>query len=245
VVVRLGRRIEMITGFPFKSDGFTQHAADVRLLRGVNISPGKIRWNDVVRWPLSEHDNYSVFDLRVGDIVLGMDRPIVQSGTRVATISESDVPSLLLQRVARIRPTSKLRGDFLMLLLSGKSFADYLTPLFTGISVPHLSPEQIKSFRFAAPTHEEQQEIVIWTAESTRKIDVSTLSAEGEIQLMREFRTRLIADVVTGKLDVREAAARLPNEADDVAEADAAESEAEADEEEDLQESEGAEVETS
>ena len=29
---------------------------------------------------------------------------------------------------------------------------------------------------------------------------------------MREYRTRLVADVVTGKLDVREAAARLPEE---------------------------------
>jgi type I restriction enzyme S subunit len=34
-----------------------------------------------------------------------------------------------------------------------------------------------------------------------------------EIELFREYRTRLVADVVTGKLDVREAAARLPDEA--------------------------------
>ncbi len=35
---------------------------------------------------------------------------------------------------------------------------------------------------------------------------------EREIDLLREYRTRLVADVVTGKLDVREAAARLPDE---------------------------------
>ncbi len=34
-----------------------------------------------------------------------------------------------------------------------------------------------------------------------------------EIELLREYRTRLVADVVTGKLDVREAALRLPDEA--------------------------------
>ena len=34
-----------------------------------------------------------------------------------------------------------------------------------------------------------------------------------EIDLLREYRTRLVADVVTGKLDVRAAAASLPNEA--------------------------------
>jgi len=39
--------------------------------------------------------------------------------------------------------------------------------------------------------------------------------ARREIKLLCEYRTRLIADVVTGKLDVREAAARLPDEADE------------------------------
>ena len=40
--------------------------------------------------------------------------------------------------------------------------------------------------------------------------------ARRQIELLEEYRTRLIADVVTGKLDVREAAAELPNEADDL-----------------------------
>ena len=34
-----------------------------------------------------------------------------------------------------------------------------------------------------------------------------------EIELLREYRTRLVADVVTGKLDIREAAAQLPEDA--------------------------------
>jgi len=40
----------------------------------------------------------------------------------------------------------------------------------------------------------------------------ASVQAAAEIKLLREYRTRLIADVVTGKLDVREAAARLPEE---------------------------------
>ena len=38
------------------------------------------------------------------------------------------------------------------------------------------------------------------------------MAVQREIDLLREYRTRLIADVVTGKLDVREAAAELPEE---------------------------------
>lgn len=48
----------------------------------------------------------------------------------------------------------------------------------------------------------------------THAVDVPQLfSCEREIDLLREYRTRLVADVVTGELDVREAAARLPDEA--------------------------------
>ena len=43
----------------------------------------------------------------------------------------------------------------------------------------------------------------------------TALTAKQEISLLREYRTRLIADVVTGKLDVREAAVRLPEETEE------------------------------
>ena len=210
-IFQLGRLIELLTGFPFKSEGFTQDADDIRLLRGVNIAPGKVRWNDIVGWPVRDRPSYLPFELHAGDIVLGMDRPIIQSGVRVATIEESDLPSLLLQRVARIRPKRKLRADFLILLLAGKSFSVYLTPIFTGISVPHLSPEQIRLFRFALPGVMEQEKIVEWTVANTKTVESAVERTHREIALLREYRTRLIADVVTGKLDVREAAARLPD----------------------------------
>jgi type I restriction enzyme S subunit len=43
-------------------------------------------------------------------------------------------------------------------------------------------------------------------------LDGAISRLEREIDLLLEYRTRLVADVVTGKLDVREAAARLPDE---------------------------------
>ena len=49
--------------------------------------------------------------------------------------------------------------------------------------------------------------------DETRGVDTAISRLEREIELLREYRTRLVADVVTGKLDVREAAARLPDEA--------------------------------
>ena len=48
----------------------------------------------------------------------------------------------------------------------------------------------------------------------TSGLTAAIARARRQIELLQEYRTRLIADVVTGKLDVREAAARLPDGAD-------------------------------
>jgi len=208
---RLGRTVDLITGFPFPSSGFTHNAADVPLLRGVNVAPGALRWNEVVRWPDGD-PTLTPFHLRAGDVVLGMDRPVISTGVRVAVVRESDLPCLLLQRVCRLRAHEGLRQAYIPLLLIGRAFADYLAPIFTGISVPHISPEQICSFRVVLPPVEEQDRILEYVAAQTRDVDAVIDRTEREIDLIREYRTRLVADVVTGKLDVRKAAARLPDE---------------------------------
>ena len=211
VVSRLGRLVDLTVGFPFKSEGFTQSGDDMRLLRGVNIAPGGLRWDKVVRWPVSGVDGFAEYRMRVGDIVVGMDRPIIRGGTRVAVLTTSDVPSLLLQRVARIRVGVGLVRDFALALLGGKSFSDYLAPIFTGISVPHLSPDQIKCFRFALPSAVEQGAIMEHVKSRTDGNQSAIAGATRQIRLLREYRTLLIADVVTGKIDVRGAVAALPD----------------------------------
>ena len=212
-VRRLGHAIRLQTGFPFASTGFVQGESGTRLLRGINVTPSGIRWDEAVRWQRKPGDGLDEFALEVGDIALGMDRPIIGSGVRAAPIRENDTPSLLLQRVARLRPADILDAKFLLLLLRGRLFRDYIAPIFTGISVPHLSPQQIKGFRVPLPLLREQQDIVRQIEVETSGLDVPASRLEREIELLREYRTRLVADVVTGKLDVREAALLLPDEA--------------------------------
>lgn len=62
------------------------------------------------------------------------------------------------------------------------------------------------------PPIADQHLIIELISRQTRDQDAGISSLEREIDLLREFRTRLVADVVTGKLDVREAATRLPDE---------------------------------
>jgi len=69
-----------------------------------------------------------------------------------------------------------------------------------------------------SPPLSEQTAIVEYLDTQTAKIDAAIAAARREIELLREYRTRLIADVVTGKVDVREVAAQLPEEPPEEAE---------------------------
>lgn len=62
------------------------------------------------------------------------------------------------------------------------------------------------------PPAEEQRQIVGSIDAESRPVNTTISRLEREIELLREYRTRLVADVVTGKLDVRAAAAQLPDE---------------------------------
>ena len=72
---------------------------------------------------------------------------------------------------------------------------------------------KIGQFQVLLPSVDEQQRILTAITEETGPVNTAISRLERETELLREYRTRLVADVVTGKLDVREAAARLPADA--------------------------------
>ena len=72
--------------------------------------------------------------------------------------------------------------------------------------------EDFKRMPTPYPPPDEQGCIVRYLDKTTDDIDTAVARGRQEIDLIREYRTRLITDVVTGKLDVRSAAARLPDE---------------------------------
>ena len=89
--------------------------------------------------------------------------------------------------------------------------------------VPAISDGEVREIKVVFPPIEEQRAIVSFVGKETADLATAIARLEREIGLLREYRTRLVADVVTGKLDVRAAARQLPEEAEAGA---AAESEA-------------------
>jgi type I restriction enzyme, S subunit len=75
--------------------------------------------------------------------------------------------------------------------------------------------EDFKQILSPHPPADEQLKIADAIEQHTRTLTRAVDVAMHETDLAREYRSRLIADAVTGKFDVREAAARLPDMADE------------------------------
>jgi len=84
------------------------------------------------------------------------------------------------------------------------------------VGLQNLSNQNFYGVNSIVPPLEEQEAIVSFADVATKRLDDATKGAHREIELLREYRTRLIADVITGKLDVREAAASLPADLDNL-----------------------------
>lgn len=77
-------------------------------------------------------------------------------------------------------------------------------------AVPGVDRKDLFDIVVTVPPYDDQVEVVRGIEGQSAELNKAILKIESEISLIQEFRTRLVADVVTGKLDVRAAAANLP-----------------------------------
>lgn len=201
-VKRVKHFTEILPGYAFPSAKFSEDETPIKLMRGININPGKTAWNEVVYWPEKDYAEHLRYALKTGDLVMGMDRPWVSAGVRVARITDADLPSLVVQRVARIRTASGYSSEFLELLITSKKFLEYFEPILSGVSVPHISDGQIGNFTAAVPELNEQIEIAEYCRGIASDIGALTSKEEVSILTLNEFKQTLIANAVTGKIKI-------------------------------------------
>ena len=197
-------------------------------IRTADIEPGRVRIGTARRVNREQYDLWtSRLAPKAGDILYS------REGERfgLAALVPPGVSLCISQRmmVFRIRPTQD--SSFIMWQLnSGHVYAQAAADVI-GATSPHVNVERIKNFWIILPPLQEQKLIADRVAAECRALQLAIGRIESELELVHEYRTRLIADVVTGKLDVREAAARLPEEVEDLEPLDEGEALAEEDDE--------------
>ena len=201
-LVQLATRIgDGLHGTPVYSDG-----SEYSFINGNNLSRGVIKITPSTR-SVSESE-FHKFRLDLDDSTILMSI----NGTIGNLAFYRDEQVVLGKSAAFINCKEPLLRSFLFFVLQSSSAKAFFRSELTGTTIFNLSLATIRNLPIALPSLQEQLAIVTFLDTQTSKFDSLIEHCTKAIALFREYRTGLIAGVVTGKLDVREAAARLPAE---------------------------------
>ena len=176
--------------------------------------------NHKINWEICPHvtqERYKLdkhIQLARGDILLMKDGAAMG---KLAFVDELPGLACLNSHLLLFRPLAKngeitYLSQFMFYYMQTECFQSYVQVNGTGATFLGISQESIGNHTVRLPPISEQTAVVEYLNHETADLDTATASANRQIDLLREYRTRLIADVVTGKLDVRSAAVRLPDE---------------------------------
>lgn len=183
----LGAMVDLLSGYPFDGADISKDAAGLPLLRGINVTEGRIRHNaEIDRYYLKEIKGLEKFKLQVNDLVIGMDGSKV--GKNSALISEDDAGCLLIQRVARLRAKKESLIEFIFHRINSPSFHAYVDRINTGSGIPHISARQIKEFRIFFPSEDEQKRV----AACLRSLDTIIAAEAEKIEALKAHKNGLV-----------------------------------------------------
>lgn len=133
------------------------------------------------------------------DVLFGKLRPYL------AKVTRPEQPGVCVGEFLVLRPTEEApMAEFLEVKLRSKTIIDIVNSSTFGAKMPRAEWGFIGNLRFAFPPNDkEQAEILASISAETSTLSNAISRTENEITLISEYRERLIADVVTGKLDVR------------------------------------------
>ena len=154
------------------------------------------------------------FRIHTGDLCFVRSSLKLEGTGRCAFVESVDPGTVFECHVVRARPDLLIiEPRFLAMFLGSWAGVHNTVSRANTVTMSTLGQGAINSLPIIVPPLVEQRGILGLVDAESSPLANAISRLEREIELLREYRTRFVADVVTGKLDVREAAARLPDEA--------------------------------
>ena len=176
-------------------------------IRTADISPGAVHVSSARRVDAVEYDRWTErLEPMTGDILYS------REGERfgIAACVPNGMRLCISQRMMVFRIRAEHNPTFVMWVLNSKPVLAQACQYIVGATAPHVNVSIIRNYRLTIPGRDEQDRLVNNIEDATKGHNAAIAAAKQSIACLEEYRTRLVADVVTGKLDVRAVAARLP-----------------------------------
>jgi type I restriction enzyme S subunit len=176
-------------------------------IRTADIEPGRVRLEQARHISASDFRRWTErLKPEAGDILYS------REGERygIAALVPSNVSLCISQRMMVFRIKPNHCSEYVMWQLNCRHVYLQASCDIIGSTSPHVNVERIKNYLMTLPPFAEQEAIIAHIGYACAPLTAALAHAERQIELLLEYRTRLVGDVVTGKLDVREAVRHLP-----------------------------------
>lgn len=185
-------------GYAFSSDNFSDEGIPVIRISDI-LFDGTVDNINCKRIPLELAPNQKDFELRNGQLVMAM------TGATIGKISKycSEDYAYINQRVGKFEVfNSRLNYAFLYHLLNTSGYQEHIKLTAFGGAQPNISDSEMVNYQMVLPTMEEQAHIADYLDKETAKIDRLCDTVNQTIGRLKEYRTALITQAVTGKIKV-------------------------------------------
>ena len=172
----------------------------IPLLRSQNIHFEGLKLDDVAYISEEIHNEMSGSKVKPNDVLLNITGASIG---RCCIVPFDFGEANVNQHVCIIRPNRQIESGFLHNYISSDNGQAQIFSSEKGISREGLNFEQLKGFQVLLPPISDQKDIKDYIESATTKIDQTISNIEKQIDLLQEYRTALISEVVTGKIDVR------------------------------------------
>lgn len=172
----------------------------IPLLRSQNIYFDGFRLENVAYITSEIHDSMKNSQVQLGDVLLNITGGSIG---RCFYVTDEFSEANVNQHVCIVRPNNRIITEFLYYVLSSSIGQHQIDLCQTGGNREALNFEQLKNFFLCLPEVEGQKSIVQQLSFKLNSIKLAVEKIRKEIELLKEYKTALISEVVTGKVDVR------------------------------------------
>ncbi|KTD65379.1 restriction endonuclease subunit S [Legionella spiritensis] len=180
----------------------------VPLLRIRNLTSNKVQLEGCNYLnPEKVEKVWKQFKLDIGDLLISTS---ATTGL-VSSVGYEAVGSIPYTGIIRLKPKNKsISNEYIKLIVSSSLFFTQIDLLKTGSTIQHFGPLHLNQMFICLPPSNEQGEIVIFLNSRTKKIDEIKSKILEAIERLKEYRSALITNAVTGKIKVSNINVDLP-----------------------------------
>lgn len=186
--------VEFFGGYGFSSRLVSNDGT--KWLKIANVGINEIKWDAVSYLPDYLLKSFKDYSLAECDVVMALTRPLLGDQLKVAKIENKDLPALLNQRVAKLKPKSNTNLNYIYYSIQREDFIAAMNLAMAGTDPPNIGTNALGKIFVALPENDKEQAAI---ANVLSDVDALLTELEELIAKKQAIKTATMQQLLTGK----------------------------------------------